>query len=197
MTLPKRGLDRQAAERAIALFLEALGYDPSDPLLVETPNRVATAFATELLRGAQLDLRELLAEGSEPCTPQAGVVILRRAQVVTVCPHHLLPGVGTGTVAYLPGERWIGLGTLARLVDACSRRLALQEAIGEAVVSALTEHAGARGAYCRIELLHTCLAARGAEQPEARLITVAERGELSGPDASARLLLALHQESAE
>lgn len=190
------GFDREGAERGIALFLESLGYDTNDPLLSETPARVSAAFATELLRGRTIDLRELLLAGSEPlATRTGGMVLVRGIQVVTVCPHHMLPGIGTANVAYLPGGRLIGLGTLARLVDACSRRLTLQEAIGEAVVSALTEHAGALGAYCQLELLHTCLAARGAEQPGTRLVTVAERGELTGPEAHARLGLALIRDS--
>jgi GTP cyclohydrolase I len=94
-----------------------------------------------------------------------------------MCPHHLLPGIGAATVAYLPGDRVVGIGGLARTVDAFARRLTLQETIGEAVVRALLDHAGARGAYCRLELSHACLSARGARQPEAIVVTIARGGE--------------------
>lgn len=188
----KRSVDREAAARGIAAFLEALGCDVRSPEFQGTPERVVEAFDTELLRGRDVDLRELLVAGSEPArSSDSGLVVVRGIRAVTVCPHHLLPGLGTATVAYLPGRRLIGLGTIARLVDACARRFTLQEGIGETVVDALMEHAGARGAYCRLELLHTCLATRGAEQPEARLITVAQRGELAREGASRELSLAL------
>lgn len=185
-------VDRDAAARGIAAFLDALGYDRRSPELDRTPERVAAAFADELLVGRGVDLAALLLEGSEPCAePLSSLVVVRGIRVTTVCPHHLLPAVGTANVAYLPGARLVGLGTLAHLVDACARRLALQETVGEEVVAALVEHAGARGAFCELELLHTCLATRGADQPDARLVTVARVGALTEPGPSADLALAL------
>lgn len=185
-------VDRESAERAIAAFLEALGYDTRDPQLAGTPARVVQAFSTELLRGANVDLRALVQDGSEPShSPGTGLVIVRGIRAVTLCPHHLLPGLGAAVVAYLPGARLMGLGAIARLVDACSRRLTLQEHIAENVVQALMDFAGARGAYCQLELLHTCLATRGAEEPDARLVSVARKGELATPQGTAELALAL------
>ena len=183
--------DREAAARAIAAFLSALGYDAGRADLARTPERVASAFATELLTGEDVDLGKLLLEGSEASSEHfSGLVAVRRINVTTICPHHLLPAFGSASLAYLPGSRLVGLGTLTRLVDVCARRLTLQESIGESVVRALSEHVGARGAYCQIELTHTCLVARGSEQTNARLVTVARSGELMGPDASAQLSLA-------
>jgi len=187
-----RAPNLKAAAQGIALFLDALGYDAGAPDLVGTPERVAEAFARELLQGERADLAELVGQGSEPAPAGTrGLVMVRGISVVGVCPHHLLPAVGHATVGYLPGERLLGLGTLARLAQACSRRLALQEAVGEAVVSALLNHGQARGAFCRLVLLHTCLATRGAEQPEARLITLARGGSLAGPEGALEISLAL------
>lgn len=176
-----KSVDRAAAARGIAAFLEALGYDPSDSELVGTPERVTEAFATELLRGERTDLAELVQSGSsEVPAKQHGLVLVRKIAVSTVCPHHLLPAIGHADVAYQPGTRLLGLGTITRLIDACARRLTLQESIAENVVTALREHGRAAGAYCRIELLHTCLVARGSEQTEARLVTSFASGSLAG-----------------
>jgi len=185
-------VDREGAARGIAAFLTALGYDLGDPALARTPERVAEAFADELLAGRGVDLEQLLLEGSEPCEPPLpGLVVVRGVRVATVCPHHLLPAVGTANIAYLPGRRLVGLGTVARLVDVCARKLTLQEAVGEQVTTALVQHAGARGAFCELELLHTCLATRGADQPDARLVTVSRVGALcdAGPSADLALVL--------
>jgi GTP cyclohydrolase I len=54
------------------------------------------------------------------------------------------------------------------------------------------KHAGARGALCEITLVHGCLSARGAQQVDARVTTVAQQGELSESEA----LLALGRSAA-
>src|SRR5262245_33156687 len=126
-------VDRAAARQAIADFLRALGRDPDEHAELEkTPERVVSAFADELLSGYDVDLEQLLADGAavEPM-PGSGVVVVRGVQIATVCPHHLLPALGSATIAYVPGSRVLGLGTLSRLVDAFARRLTLQERIGE------------------------------------------------------------------
>jgi len=172
-------VDRNKAEQAIRAFLAALGHDPSlDPELARTPELVTEAFERELLAGYAIDVAALLAaESGKLATREPhGVVVLRNIHVATLCPHHLLPAVGAATVAYLPGDRVVGIGALARTVDAFARRLTLQETIGESVVRALLDHAGARGAYCRLELSHACLSARGARETDATLVTVARGG---------------------
>jgi GTP cyclohydrolase I len=176
-------IDRRAAEAAIAAFLRALGRDPeADPELSETPQRVTEAFADELLSGYGVNLAELVRRGSGEAPNGAAVVALRDIDVATVCPHHLMPGLGRAQIVYRPGARLLGLGTIARLVDACSRRLALQETIAHDVVRALMTHAGARGAYAELTLTHGCLSARGACQSRARATTFSLVGELSETD---------------
>jgi GTP cyclohydrolase I len=173
-------VDRDAAERAIRAFLKALGHDPeTDATLRETPSRVAEAFERDLLAGYSVDVPGLLVAESELVegTRARGLVVVKDISVATICPHHLLPGLGKATVAYLPGPRLVGIGTLARIVDAFARRLTLQETIGESVVQALVSTVSARGALCRIELIHSCLAARGARETSAKVITVATAGE--------------------
>jgi GTP cyclohydrolase I len=174
-------MDRRAAEAAIADFLRALGHDPAaDPELRETPARVVAAFADELLSGYSVDLEALVENGSTDAPASAaGLVALRDLAVATVCPHHLMPGLGRADVVYKPGQRVLGLGAIARLVEACSRRLALQETIADDVVKALLEHAGARGAYCEVTLVHGCLSARGACQANARATSIARDGDLN------------------
>ena len=95
--------------------------------------------------------------------------------------------MGTATLAYVPGTRLFGLGTLAELVDAYCRRLALQEEIGQNVVHALTQHGDAKGAFCSLDLAHACLAARGERRPEARVVTTARAGALPEAEISALL----------
>ena len=186
-------MDKSAARAAIAEFLRALGRDAaSEPELAETPARVVDAFADELLSGYAVDRRALVAEGSTVTETPAGIVALRDLSVATVCPHHLMPGLGHANVVYRPGARVLGLGAIARLVDACARRLVLQETIAEDVVASLLELAGARGAYCEVTLVHGCLSARGACQTNARATSIVRRGELSESEVLLSLGLGGH-----
>ncbi len=159
-------------------LLLAMGRDPdADAELAGTPARVVEAYASELLSGYAVDVKALLGDGEAVSAhPLSGFVALRGVAVSTICPHHLLLSLGSATVAYKPGKRLFGLGTLAALVDAYARRLTLQEAIGENVVQALVEHGGAEAAYCEIKLVHGCLVARGSKQQNTELTTTARRG---------------------
>jgi len=172
-------VDRARAEAAMAEFLKALGHD--DTSLEETPARVTAAYADELLSGYSVDLKELILEGSEPVAQPADPVVLDGISLATVCPHHLLVASGKALVAYVPGERVLGLGTIARLVNACSRRLVLQEQIAQSVTRALLDYAGAQGAFCRLSLDHACLQTRGAHEPDARATTWSGLGTLQDP----------------
>ncbi|HEY6560885.1 MAG TPA: GTP cyclohydrolase I [Polyangiaceae bacterium] len=187
-------IDIRAAEQAVAAFLRALGLDPdSDPELKDTPARVSEAFSTDLLTGYDADVAALLAGGSNRATNDVGqsLVVLREIAVATTCPHHLMPALGQATVAYIPGDRLLGIGTLASLVNAYARRLTLQETIGERVAQALVEHAGAVGACCELVLVHSCMNARGTRQTDASVRTLATAGSLALPEAAAQLALAL------
>lgn len=173
-------IDRARAERAVREFLLALGRDPdAEAELAGTPARVVEAYANELLTGYTVDVEALLSDGEALAEGSvSGFIALCGISVSTICPHHLLLSHGTATVAYRPGQRLFGLGTLAKLVTAHARRLSLQETIGEQVVEALVKYGGARGAFCEVRLVHGCLVARGAKHSNSELVTTARRGDV-------------------
>ncbi len=168
-------MDEQGAARAIDAFLRALGRDPHrEPELVGTGDRVARAYAQELLEGYAIDVDALLS--ANVFAGRTEVVVLRDVPVVTTCPHHLMQSTGTATVAFAPEEHLVGVGTVARVVDAFARRLALQEQIGERVVAALQKHLAPRWAGCRLVLSHSCMVARGERTHGTRVETIAVAG---------------------
>jgi len=189
--MPKT-FDLERARRGIEEFLRGLGHDPSlEPELARTAERVVEAWTTDLLAGEDIDVKRVLREGSTPAnTGERGVVVLRNLAAIAVCPHHLMPAVGSATVLYIPGDRIAGLGTVAKLVDAFSRRLVLQEEIGDHVAQALVNHLGARGALCRLSMMHTCLVARGERKHEARIDSLCLAGSLTQPGPDRELAMA-------
>ena len=176
-------MDREQAARAIDAFLRALGRDPvKEPALAGTGARVAAAFADDLLAGYAVDVDAVVTQNVLSLSGLSGrpaeLVVVRDLPVTTTCPHHLLPSAGTATVAFMPGDRLIGVGAVARLVDAFARRLALQEEIGDHVVTTLSKHLGPRWVGCRLLLTHACMTARGERAHGSRVETVALRGDI-------------------
>jgi GTP cyclohydrolase I len=168
-------MDREAAARAIDAFLRALGRDPErEPELLGTGARVTAAYADDLVTGYAVDVDALLS--GNVFAGHSELVIVRDVPVATTCPHHLMPGTGLATVAFAPEEHLIGVGTVARVLDAFARRLALQEQIGERTVAALQKHLAPRWAACRITMSHACMTARGERAHGARVETLALAG---------------------
>lgn len=163
-------VDPGAARRAVADLLVALGQDPTDAELRDTPRRVAEAF------------QELLTPEPFRCTtfPNDGgydeLVIARAIPMHSLCAHHLLPFTGVAHVAYLPGERIVGLSKLARVVDHFARRLQNQERLTTQIADWLCEHLAPRGVGVLIEAEHECMTLRGIRATGSRTATSAVRG---------------------
>lgn len=175
-----RDVDLARAARAVEELLRAIGAPvDTDPELRETGRRVAEAYANDLLAGYDADPRAILAEATS--SSARGMVLVTSIATATTCPHHLMPATGVAHVGYLPGERVVGLGQIARLVDCYAHRLILQEDLGRSIARALVEHLGARAAGVVLDLAPTCMTARGDRRSGARAITSA----FEGPEADA------------
>lgn len=93
-----------------------------------------------------------------------------------LCPHHLLPVIYRVSLAYIPRDRVVGISKLSRLIRLMARRPVLQEDLTHELAELLFTRLDSRGAAVYAEGLHLCMAARGVEAHEARLVTSAVRG---------------------
>lgn len=152
----KRAPNRKKAEAAVRALLEALGLDPEDPALAETPARTAGAFLDTLAGGYRTAPGEALGRGFPVSSTDP--VVATGLPVLFLCPHHLMPARGRVHVAFVPKDRVPGLARIARLVDALAHRLVLQEDLGRWIVAALAEHLHVEAAIAIIEAQHTCVA---------------------------------------
>lgn len=166
-------------------LLAGIGEDPDRPGLERTPQRVADAY-TEFFRGLDQDATQIARDGTVPAGDgeRGDLVIVRDILFRSVCEHHLLPFLGTAHLAYAPGERLIGLGTLARVVEALASRPQLQERLGEQVVQAVQDGLEARGVLVVLDAQHQCVTTRGERQTSSTTVTVAASGILA--DAAGR-----------
>jgi GTP cyclohydrolase IA len=165
-------VDMAAAERAVADLLVALGQDPTSESLIDTPGRVARAYA-ELLTPRAFDLTTFPNdEGYDE------LVLARDIPFRSVCRHHLLPFHGRAHVGYIPADRILGLSKLARVTDLFASDLQLQERLTQQIADWLQYQLRPRGVGVVIEAEHLCMSARGARAQGSQAITSAVRGAL-------------------
>src|SRR5215208_3090127 len=164
------GVDLLAAERAAHDLLVALGADLSGESLADTPARVARMYA-ELLTPSAFDPTTFPNDGGYD-----ELVVARDIPFYSLCEHHLLPFIGVAHVAYLPGDRIIGLSKLARVVDLFARNLQVQERLTTQVAGWLDDHLAPKGVGVVIEAEHLCMSLRGVQKTGARTVTSALHG---------------------
>lgn len=99
------------------------------------------------------------------------IVLLRDIPVRSVCEHHMAPIRGVAHVAYLPGERVVGISKLARLVDAFARRLQIQERLTQEIAHTLDRVLQPRGVAVVIRAAHECIASRGVDMQGVAMMT--------------------------
>lgn len=173
------GLDARSA-RVAAKFrdvMEALGLDLRDPNLAGTEFRVARAYG-ELFAGlspaAEPALRTF--PNTERYTEMVSVLDI---PFYALCAHHFLPFFGSVHVAYLPGDRIVGLSKLARVVEHYARRPQVQERMTEQIIQYLDRRLAPRGAIVVVQARHFCMEMRGIGKPGLTTMTSAIRGDFS------------------
>jgi GTP cyclohydrolase I len=172
-------IDLDAAERAVADLLVALGRPPDDDHTTDTPRRVAAAYA-ELLSPAAFNLTTFPnEEGYDE------LVLACDLPFHSLCEHHLLPFHGVAHVGYLPGARILGLSKLARVVELFARDLQVQERLTTQVARWLEQHLDPKGVGVVLEAEHLCMSLRGVRAHGARTVTSALHG-LLRDDARSR-----------
>jgi GTP cyclohydrolase IA len=166
----RRPVDRARAQRAARELLDALGADVDSEGLLETPRRVADAYA-ELLTP-----RPFRATTSPNDDGYDELIIARSIPFHSLCMHHLLPFHGFAHVGYLPADRILGLSKLGRVVEYFSRDLQIQERLTTQVADWLEEELRPKGVAVVLEAEHMCMSLRGVQKLGAKTVTSAMRG---------------------
>jgi GTP cyclohydrolase IA len=175
---------RAEIEAAVRTLLAATGDDPEREGLLETPARVARAYA-EWFGGYAQDPASILGKVFTEPTGHHEMVILRRIPLVSTCEHHMAPITGHAHIAYRPRGTVVGISKLSRLVDLFGRRLQLQERLTSEIAMALDQALNPRGVGVIIEASHGCMSTRGVKQHGISMVTKCWLGEFK-TDAAMR-----------
>jgi GTP cyclohydrolase I len=163
--------------RKIIDGLGQLGYQvKTDENFRDTAVRAARGFA-EMTLCSDLVKREvnLMLEKTFPAKYDE-MVISKHNVSFGVCPHHLLPVIFRISLAYIPRVKVLGISKLSRIAQLLARRPVLQEDLTNDLATLLHHKLESQGGACYIEGLHLCMAARGVQAHEARVVTSAVQG---------------------
>lgn len=167
-------MDLEKIKSGVRLILEGIGEDLNREGLRETPDRVAKMYQ-EVFGGLRKNPGEVIKIFREEKYEE--LVMVKDIPFFSFCEHHLLPFIGTATVAYIPNDSIItGISKLARVVDIISKRPQLQERLTTQIANTLMDTLKPKGVLVIIEAEHLCMTIRGIKKPGTVTATSALRG---------------------
>ena len=155
--------------------LDQIGVDADREGLVHTPARVAKSMQF-LTHGYGIDPNEII-KAAIFKEEYHQMVIVKDIDLFSMCEHHLIPFLGKAHVAYIPDHHITGLSKIARVVEAFSRRLQVQERLTVQIRDCIQETLNPLGVAVVIEAKHLCMVMRGVQKQNSVTTTSAFTGE--------------------
>jgi GTP cyclohydrolase I len=154
--------------------LELLGENPEREGLLKTPVRVAKAMHF-LTNGYNMNAEQILRSAMFR-EEYKQMVLVKDIDIYSMCEHHMLPFFGKAHVAYIPNGYITGLSKIARVVEAFSRRLQVQERLTTQILDCIHNTLKPEGVAVVIEAQHMCMQIRGVQKQNSVTTTSAFTG---------------------
>lgn len=155
-------------------ILKLIGEDPSREGLIDTPLRVAKAIQF-LNQGYDIEPKDIITSAMFK-EDYNHMVIVKDIELYSLCEHHMIPFYGKAHVAYIPNKYITGLSKIARVVDAFSKRLQIQERLTNQIRDCIEETLNPKGVAVVIEAQHMCMQMRGVQKQNSVTTTSAFTG---------------------
>lgn len=165
---------KQAIEAAVEQILTHIGENPEREGLRRTPHRVANMY-DEILAGYSEDPAAIV-NGALFDVDYDEMIVVKDIEYFSMCEHHMLPFFGFAHVAYIPGDKIIGLSKIPRIVEMFARRLQVQERMTRQIADLLEEILAPQGVAVVVEGSHMCSMMRGVKKEHPRMVTSAMVG---------------------
>ena len=175
---------------AVRTLIRWAGDDPEREGLLDTPARVARAWR-EYAQGYGEDPERHLSRTFEEVGGYDEIILLKDIPFQSHCEHHLAPIIGKAAIAYLPGDKVVGISKLARVLHGYARRLQVQERLTAQVADCIWANLEPKGVAVVIEASHACMTARGVHTPGVMMTTSRMMGVFREDERSRREVLAL------
>lgn len=167
-------------------ILDLIGEDTTREGLIDTPYRVAKAIQF-LTQGYDHNPEEILLSAKFK-EDYREMVIVKNIEIFSMCEHHMIPFIGKAHVAYIPDGYITGLSKIARVVEAFSRRLQVQERLTTQIKDAIQNTLNPLGVAVVIEAKHLCMAMRGVQKQNSVTTTSDFTGAFKRPETRAEFI---------
>jgi len=161
---------REEAEAAVRTLIEWTGDNPDREGLLDTPARVIRSY-DEFFAGYQEDAAEMLARTFEEVDGYDDMVLLKNIRVESYCEHHIVPILGTASIAYFPDRKVVGISKLARVIDIFAKRLQTQETMTAQIAETIQSILEPKGVALIVDAQHQCMTTRGVRKPGVSMVT--------------------------
>jgi GTP cyclohydrolase I len=173
------GLNRDEKYRRItAAFTDitrTLGLDLTDDSLCETPQRIAKMYVDEIFSGLDYGKFPKITAIENKMQVEE-MVQVDQIDLVSTCEHHFVTIDGSARVAYIPGDKIIGLSKINRLVRFFAQRPQVQERLTQQILVALQTLLETEDVAVTINAVHYCVKSRGVMDTNSTTRTTALGG---------------------
>lgn len=156
--------ERKEAQEHFRAILAYLGEDVTREGLSDTPKRYIK-FMEQFLEKEDFTFTTFKNEGTDEMIVQKDIAFY------SLCEHHTAPFFGVAHVAYIPGDKIVGLSKLARTVKHYAERFQNQERITTQIAERLEEELSPKGVGVVISAKHLCMEMRGVKTHDTETVT--------------------------
>ncbi len=171
-------------------IMDILGLDLNDDSLQGTPKRVAKMFVKEIFHGLDPKNKPSISLFENKFAYRQ-MLVEKGIRVQSFCEHHFLPIYGVAHVAYIPGDKVIGLSKLNRIVDYYARRPQVQERLTQQIALELQNTLQTKDVAVYIDAKHMCVQARGVEHQNSSTVTSSYNGRFLNESVRSEFLNAI------
>lgn len=162
-------------EHHFAEIMLTLGLDLTDDSLQGTPYRVAKMYVKEIFRGLNPANKPTLSV-FENQYGYKEMLIEKNITLNSNCEHHFVPIIGKVHVAYIPGDKVIGLSKINRIVQYYAQRPQVQERLGLQIAEEIKNALQTDDVAVYIDAKHLCVSTRGVKDESSSTVTTVYNG---------------------
>jgi GTP cyclohydrolase IA len=169
---------QEKLEKITASFtniVNTLGLDLRDDSLAETPQRIAKMYVNEIFSGLDYSRFPKISVIENKMQVDE-MVCVDGIELVSTCEHHFVTIDGIARVAYVPGDKIIGLSKINRIVRFFAQRPQVQERLTRQILVALQTLLETDDVAVTINAAHYCVKARGVMDASSTTRTAALGG---------------------
>jgi GTP cyclohydrolase IA len=162
-------------KKAFTEIVETLGLDLGDDSLSETPHRIAKMYVDEIFAGLDYSRFPRISVIDNKMGVDE-MVKIKDISLTSTCEHHFVTIDGIARVAYIPGDKIIGLSKINRIVRFFAQRPQVQERLTRQILVALQTLLQTENVAVSIDATHYCVKSRGVMDANSRTQTTALGG---------------------